>query len=63
VIERLGIVDEINKKSKIVSGPPVEFLAKGEADLAVALAIGVIDFPGVQFVPMPPEFQATVTFS
>jgi molybdate transport system substrate-binding protein len=63
MIERLGIADEVNKKSKIVLGPPMEFLAKGEADLAVALAIGVVDFPGMQFAPMPPEFRASVTFS
>jgi molybdate transport system substrate-binding protein len=35
MLERLGIADEVNKKSKIVSGPPVEFLARGEVDLAV----------------------------
>jgi molybdate transport system substrate-binding protein len=63
MLERLGIADEVNRKSKIVTGPPVEFLAKGEVDLAVALSIGVVDFPNVRFVPMPPEFQATVTFS
>ena len=63
VIERLGIAEEINKKSKIVSGPPVAYLARGEVDLAVALSIGAVDFPNVRFVPMSPEFQARVTFS
>jgi molybdate transport system substrate-binding protein len=37
MIERLGIADEINKKSKLVAG--------------------------VQFVPMPPQFRISVTFS
>jgi molybdate transport system substrate-binding protein len=36
MIERLGIANEVNKKSKIVPGPPVEFLTKGEVDLAIA---------------------------
>jgi molybdate transport system substrate-binding protein len=63
ILERLGIADEVNRKSKIVTGPPVEFLAKGEVELAVALSIGVVDFPNVQFLSMPPEFQATITFS
>jgi molybdate transport system substrate-binding protein len=63
MLEQLGIADKVNKKSKIVSGPPVEFLARGEVDLAVALSIGVVDFPNVQFVSMPPDFRTRVTFS
>lgn len=63
ILEQLGIADEVNRKSKIVTGPPVEYLARGEVDLAVALSIGVVDFPNVQFVSMPPDFRTTVTFS
>lgn len=63
MIERLGIADEVNKKSKIVPGPPVEFLTKGEVDLAIAFGTWVVEFPGAQFAPMPPEFQARVIFS
>ena len=63
VLERLGITEEVNRKSKIVSGPPVGYLARGEVDLAVALAINTVDFSNVQFVPMSPDFQARVTFS
>jgi molybdate transport system substrate-binding protein len=63
MLERLGIADEVNRKSKIVAGPPVEFLAKGGVDLALALSIGVVDFPNVRFISMPPDLQATVTFS
>jgi molybdate transport system substrate-binding protein len=29
----------------------------------VALSIGVVDFPNVQFVSMPPDLRTTVTFS
>jgi molybdate transport system substrate-binding protein len=64
MIERLGIADEINKKSKLVAGVlNASFVVKGEADLAVQLANEILAVPGAQFVPMPPEFQASVTFS
>jgi len=63
MIDRLGIADEVNKKSKIVQGPPVEFLINGEVDLAVALSIGLAEFPNLQFVSMPPDFRTSVIFS
>ena len=64
MIERLGIADEVNKKSKLVAGQlNATFVAKGEAELAVQLSSEIHEVPGVQFVPMPPEFRASVTFS
>jgi len=64
MIEHLGIADEVNKKSKLVAGQlNATFVAKGEAELAVQLSSEVRQVPGVQFVPMPPEFRASVTFS
>jgi molybdate transport system substrate-binding protein len=64
MIERLGIADEINKKSKLVEGAlNATFLSTGEADLAVQLANEILAVPGVQFVPMPPQFRISVTFS
>src|SRR5262249_41030122 len=64
MIERLGIADEVNKKSKLVAGQlNATFVAKGEAELAVQLSSEIRAGPGVQFVPMPPEFSASVTFS
>jgi molybdate transport system substrate-binding protein len=63
-IERLGIADEVNKKSKVVAGElNAAFVVKGEADLAVQLANEILAVPGAQFVAMPPEFYASVTFS
>jgi molybdate transport system substrate-binding protein len=59
MIERLGIADEINKKSKLVAGVlNATFVVKGEADLAVQLSSEILAVPGVQFVPMPPDFRA-----
>ena len=64
LIERLGIADEVDKKSKVVAGVlNASFVVNGEADLAVQLANEILAVPGAQFVPMPPEFQASVTFS
>src|SRR5712691_7909547 len=64
MIERLGIADEVNKKSKLVAGVlNATFVVKGEADLAVQLANEILAVPGAQFVPMPPEFHTSVTFS
>src|SRR2546423_6256461 len=64
LIERLGIADEVNKKSTLVDGVlNAKFLSTGEADLAVQLANQILAVPGVQFVPMPPQFQISVTFS
>jgi molybdate transport system substrate-binding protein len=64
MIERLGIADEINKKSKLVAGVlNATFVVKGEADLAVQLGNEILAVPGAQFVPMSPEFHASVTFS
>jgi molybdate transport system substrate-binding protein len=66
VIGRLGIADEINKKSKLSAAAGVfnaQFVVNGEADLAVQLASEILAVPGAQFVPMPPEFQTSVGFS
>jgi molybdate transport system substrate-binding protein len=64
MIERLGIADEVNRRSKLVDGAlNATFLLRGEADLAVQLANEILAVPGVQFVPMPPQFRISVTFS
>ena len=64
MIERLGIADQVNRKSKLVAGQlNATFVANGEAELAVQLSSEIREVPGVQFVPMPPDFRASVTFS
>jgi molybdate transport system substrate-binding protein len=54
MIEHLGIAEEVKKKSRLV---------KGEADLAILLSSDILAVPGVQFLPIPSEFQTTVTLS
>jgi ABC-type molybdate transport system substrate-binding protein len=52
------------KKSKLVVGQlNATFVANGEAELAVQLSSEIHEVPGVQFVPMPPEFRSSVVFS
>jgi molybdate transport system substrate-binding protein len=64
ILNQLGIADEINKKSKLVSGiHNAELVAKGEADIAVQLSHEILEVPGIQFIELPPEFQTTVVFS
>src|ERR1043166_3347193 len=64
MIERLGIADEVKKKSKLVAGVlNASLVVKGEADLAVQLANESLAVPGAQFVPMPPRVWCGFYFS
>src|SRR5262249_50283565 len=62
--EGLGIGDEIHKKSRVGTGERhTTYGARGQADIAVQLSSEIHAVAGVQFVPMPAEFRASVTFS
>jgi molybdate transport system substrate-binding protein len=64
VFKRLGIADQLNAKLKLNrGGPNAEFIAKGEAEMAVQLAHEIRMVPGVQFIPLPAEFERTFVFS
>ena len=64
VVERLGIADEIKSKLRLNKGSyNAEFVAKGEADLAVQGDHEIRCVPGITFVAYPVEFQRSVTFS
>jgi molybdate transport system substrate-binding protein len=64
MIEKLGISDEVNRKSQQVANVlNAQFLVNGNADLVVQLSSQILAVPGVQFVPLPPDFQASITFS
>jgi molybdate transport system substrate-binding protein len=64
VLERLGLVDEM--QGKLVpsrgGGHHAERVARGEADLAVQAEHEIRCVPGVEFLPYPAEFQRTVVF-
>jgi molybdate transport system substrate-binding protein len=58
MLERLGIADQMKAKIRFVSDAhTADYVAKGEADIAVQLGNELLAVPGVEFVPLPPEFQ------
>ena len=60
VLDRLGIADQMKPKTKLLAqGYTAEFVAKGEAEVAIQLANEILAVPGVEFVPLPPELQTT----
>lgn len=64
VLQRLGIADEMKAKLKLNKGSyNAEFVARGEADIAVQAAHEIRCVPGIDFVPFPVEFQRTVIFA
>ena len=59
-----GYRQEVNKKSKLVTGMHnSELVAKGQVELAVQASHEILAVPGTQFTSMPPEFQSTLVFS
>ena len=65
LIKRLGIEAEVNAKAIIVaSGFTAEHAASGAVELAVQQISELLVVPGIELVgPLPPEIQATATFS
>jgi molybdate transport system substrate-binding protein len=64
VFRRLGIMDQLAPKLKLTRGQRnAQFVAKGEADIAVQLSNEIRMVPGIQFIPFPPEFGRTFVFS
>jgi molybdate transport system substrate-binding protein len=64
LFQRLGIKDQLAPKLKLTRGQRnAEFVAKGEADIAVQLSNEIRIVPGINFVPFPPEFERTFVFS
>jgi molybdate transport system substrate-binding protein len=59
VTEKLGIAEQVNAKGKTIpGGAAAEFVAKGEADLAVQLIPELASVSGVDVVgPFPAELQ------
>jgi molybdate transport system substrate-binding protein len=58
MLERLGIADQMKPKIKFVSDAhTADYVARGEADIAVQLGNELLAVPGIEFVPLPPEFQ------
>jgi molybdate transport system substrate-binding protein len=57
-------MDQLTPKLKLTRGQRnAEFVAKGEADIAVQLTNEIRIVPGIEFIPFPPEFGRTFIFS
>ncbi len=64
VFQRLGIAEELKPKLKLNrGGPNAAFVARREADMAIQLAHEIRAVPGIDFIPLPVEFQRTFVFS
>ena len=63
--DRLGIGEQVKAKSKTKpSGNVAEFVAAGEAELAVQQISELLSTAGVELVgPLPPELQLTTVFT
>jgi molybdate transport system substrate-binding protein len=64
VFQRLGIAEQLKPKLKLTRGQRnAEYVARGEADLAVQLSNEIRIVPGIEFIPLPAEFERTFVFS
>lgn len=64
VIERLGIADEIRRKSKISDSYVGEMAARGEAEMAVQQISELMPVQGIDIVgPLPGELQKISVFA
>jgi molybdate transport system substrate-binding protein len=63
LLDQWGITDQIKAKAiAIPSGPTAEYVAKGEADMAIQLLAELHAVPGVQVVPFPAAVQNYLKF-
>jgi molybdate transport system substrate-binding protein len=57
-IEQLGIADQVKPKIKFVSDAhTADYVARGDAEIAVQLANELLEVSGIEVVPLPLEFQ------
>jgi molybdate transport system substrate-binding protein len=64
LLERLGIAEAMQPKTKLGAGLVAELVAKGEADMAVQLVTDLIAVQGAELVgPIPAEVQNYFVFT
>lgn len=61
---RLGIADQIKNKLRPLPGPVVQFVAKGDPELALAQITTIVRFPELDYAgPLPPSMQRYTVFT
>jgi molybdate transport system substrate-binding protein len=64
VFRRLGIAEQLKPKLILTRGQRnAEYVARGEAELAVQLSNEIRIVSGIEFIPLPAEFERTFVFS
>jgi molybdate transport system substrate-binding protein len=64
VFQRLGIAEQLKPKLILTRGQRnAQFVAKGEADIAIQLSNEIRIVPGIEFIPLPAIFERTFVFS
>lgn len=64
VFRRLGIAEELKPKLLLNRGARnAQLVARGEAEMAIQLAHEIRPIRGIEFIPLPAEFQRTFVFS
>lgn len=66
MLDRLGIADQVGRKTILEQGSvrSAGRVAAGDADLIMTLISEILPIPGVELVgPLPPEFQSYVTLA
>ena len=64
VFRRLGIAEQLQPKLKLTRGQRnAEFVASGETEMAIQLSSEIRVVPGIEFIPLPAEFQRIFVFS
>jgi len=64
VFRRLGVSDQLAPKLRLTRGQRnAEFVAKGDADIAIQLSNEIRMISGIEFLPLPKEFEQTFVFS
>jgi molybdate transport system substrate-binding protein len=64
VFRRLGIAEQLQPKLRLTRGQRnAEYVARGEAEIAVQLSNEIRSVPGIEFIPLPAEFLRTFVFS
>ena len=64
LLQRLGIAQEMKPKVRLTSGPVVELVAKGEAEVGLQQIVAILPVKGADLVgPLPGELQNIIVYA